>query len=50
MITIAGYNEEIDFLVVADETDFSQFMPLVIGMCTLGRIVNVIKESGIDRL
>ena len=50
MSEIAGYDEDIIFLVVADEYDFSRCMPLVVGMCTLGRIINVIKESEIDRL
>ena len=44
---IAGYDEEIIFLVVPDE---SRCIPLMVGMCTLGRIVNVIKESELDRL
>ena len=47
---IAGYDDDVIFLVVADESDFSRHMPLVVWMCTLGRIVNVIKESEIDRL
>ena len=47
---IAGYDEDVIFLVVADESDFSRHMPLVVWMCTLGRIINVIKESEIDRL
>ena len=38
---IAGYNGDVVFLVVADKSDFSQCMPLVI---QLGRIINVIKE------
>ena len=47
---IAGYDEEVIFLVVADASDFSRHMLLVVGMCTLGRIINVIKESEKDRL
>ena len=47
---IAGYDEDVILLVVADESDFSRHMPLVVGTCTLGRIINVIKESKIDRL
>ena len=47
---IAGYDEDVIFLVVAEESDFSQHLPLVIGVCNLGRIINVIKESEIDRL
>ena len=47
---IAGYDEDVIFLVVTDESNLSRCMPLVIGMCTLGRIINVIKESEIDKL
>ena len=47
---IAGYNEDVIFLVVPDESEFSRHMPLMIGTCTLGRIVNVIKESELDQL
>ena len=45
---IAGYDEDVIFLIVPDESEFSRHMSLVIGMCTLGRIVNVIKESELD--
>ena len=45
---IAGYDEDVVFLVVPDESEFSRHVSLVIGMCTLGRIVNVIKESELD--
>ena len=38
------------FLVIPDESEFSRHVPLMIGTCTLGRIVNVIKESELDRL
>ena len=37
-------------LVVADESNFSRCMPLVVEICSLGRIINVIKETKIDRL
>ena len=47
---IAGYDEDAVFLVVPDESEFSRHVPLVIGMCMLGRIVNVIKESELDQL
>ena len=47
---MAGYNEDMVFLVVPDELEFSQCVPIVIGTCTLGRIINVIKESKMDRL
>ena len=41
---IAGYDDVV-FLIVPDKSEFSRCMPLVIGTCMLGRIVNVIKES-----
>ena len=47
---IAGYDEDVIFLIVKDKSEFSRHMPLVIGMCTLGRMVNVIKESELDQL
>ena len=47
---ITGYDEDIVFLVVPDESDFGHRVPLVIGTCTIGRIINVIWESEIDRL
>ena len=47
---IAGYDEDAIFLVVVDKSDFSRCMPLVIGTCTLGRIINVIKESEMDNM
>ena len=47
---ITGYNEDVVFLMVPDESEFSQCVPIVIGTCTLGRIINVIKESEMDRL
>ena len=39
---IAGYDEDAVFLVVPDESDFRQRVPLVVGICTIGRIINVI--------
>ena len=47
---ITGYNEDVVFLVVPDESEFFWCIPLVIGTCTLGRIINVIKESELNRL
>ena len=47
---ITGYNEDIVFLVVSDELEFSRCVLIMIGTCTLGRIINVIKESEMDRL
>ena len=47
---IAGYDKDVIFLVVTGESDFSRHVPLEIGMWTLGRVLNVIEESEIDRL
>ena len=47
---IAGYDEDVVFLVVPDESKFDQRVPLVIGTCMIGRIINVIQESEIDHL
>ena len=46
---IAGYDEDIVFLVISDGSEFSQHVPIMIVTCTLGRIINVIKESEMDR-
>ena len=48
MKEVAGYDEDVVFLVVPDESSFSRRVPLVIGTCTLGQIINVIKESEFD--
>ena len=47
---IAGYDEEVVFLIVPDESEFGERVPLVIGTCMIGRIINVIQESKIDCL
>ena len=47
---VAGYNEDIVFLVVPDQSAFSRRVPLMLGTCTLERIINVIKESELDQL
>ena len=47
---IAGYDEDFVFLMVPDESEFGRRVPLVIGSCTIGRIINVIQESEIDCL
>ena len=36
--------------MVPDESGFGQRVPLAIGTCTIGRIINVIQESKIDHL
>ena len=47
---IAGYDEDTVFLVVPNESEFGQRVPLVIGTCMIGRIISVIQESEIDHL
>ena len=47
---IAGYDEDTVFLVVPNESEFGWRVPLVIGTCTIGRIINIIQESEIDHL
>ena len=44
---ITGYDEDIVFLMVPDESEFSQRVPLVIETCMIGQIINVIQESEI---
>ena len=47
---ITRYDEDVVFLIVPNESEFGRRVPLVIGTCTIGRIINVIWESEIDRL
>ena len=47
---IAWYDKDVVFLVVPDKSEFGHRVPLVIGTCTIGRIINVIQESEIDHL
>ena len=47
---ITGYDEDMVFLVVPDESEFAWCVPIVVRTCTVGRIVNVIKEGEMDRL
>ena len=47
---IMGYDKDVVFLVVPDDSEFGWRVPLVIGTCMIGRIINVIWESEIDHL
>ena len=40
---VAGYDEDVVFLVLPDGSNFGKRVPIMIGMCTLGRVINVIK-------
>ena len=39
---IAGYDEDVVFLVVSDESDFGRRVPLVVGTCIISRLIDVI--------
>ena len=45
---VAGYDEDVIFPVVPDRSNFGKRVPIMIGMCTLGQVINVIKESEMD--
>ena len=47
---ITGYDEDVVFLMVPDGSEFSRRVPLVIGTCMIGQIINIIWESEIDHL
>ena len=47
---IVGYDEDIIFLIVPNGSEFSKWVPLVIGTCMLSCMVNMIKESELDML
>ena len=47
---VAGYDEDVVFLVVSDESNFGRRVPFVVGTCTISRLINVIHESEIDSL
>ena len=47
---ITRYDEDVVFLLVLDKSEFGHRVPLVIGTCMIGRIINVIQESEIDHL
>ena len=47
---VAGYDEDVVFLVVPDGSAFGKRVPLVIGTCMLAQVINVIKESELDQI
>ena len=47
---ITRYDEDVVFLMVPNKSEFGCRVPLVIGTCTIGRIINIIWESEIDCL
>ena len=47
---VTRYDEDAVFLVVSNESNFRRRVPLVVGTCTISRLINVIRESEIDSL
>ena len=47
---IAGYGEEVVFLVVPDKFEFGHRVPVITGTCTIDQIINIIWEREIDHL
>ena len=47
---VAEYDEYVVFLVIPDQSTFSRWVPIMLGTCTLGRIINSIKEIELDQL
>ena len=47
---VAGYDEDVVFLVVPDGSNFGKRVPIVLGTCTLACVINVIKESEMDQI
>ena len=47
---VSGYDEDQIALVVKDDSDFARRVPLILGTPALRRIVNVMKESELDKL
>ena len=44
MAEVARYDKDVVFLIVPDESEFLRHVPLVLGTCTLSRIINMIRE------
>ena len=47
---ITGYDKDAVFLVVPNESNFGRRVPLVVGTCTISRMISIIRESEIDGL
>ena len=43
-----GYNEDQIALVIPDLTNFANRVPIILGMPTIGRVVNIIREVEMD--
>ena len=48
---VGGYREDQVFLVVPDASTFGSCVPpIILGKPTIGRVINIIKESEMDKL
>ena len=47
---ITGYNEDVVFLMVPNESEFGRRVHLVIVTCIICQIINIIQESEIDHI
>ena len=47
---VGGYREDQVFLVVPDASTFGSHVPVILGTSTIGRVINIIKESEMDEL
>ena len=45
-----SYNEDAIAIVIPDASGFASRVPMIIGTCTLGRVVEAMKESELDTL
>ena len=45
-----GYNEDQIALVILDFSNFATRVPVILGMPTIGRVVNVMREAEMDAL
>ena len=45
-----SYNEDAIAIVIPDASGFASHVPMIIGTCTLGRVVEAMKESELDTL
>ena len=50
VVGVWGYDKDQVALVIPDPTDFGSRIPVTLGTPTINQIINVIKESKIDKL
>ena len=47
---VQGYNEDQIALVILDFSNFATRVPIILGTPTIGRVVNVMRETEMDAL